>query len=101
MSSVQAKLVTIITVFEARDIVLEALAALGVRGFSLSRVEGVGVHGKKRTGLVDADNVEFAIVTSEPLCARILEWVDGDLLACHPGIAYSSDVVAVAAKVIE
>ena len=101
MPPLQAKLVTIITAHEARDLVSKALADLGVHSFSTSRVEGTGRHGPKRRGFIEAGNIEFTIVVSEPLSIRLLSWVETNLLAAHPGIAYSADVLAVAARPIE
>ena len=101
MPPLQAKLVTIITAYEARNLVMQALADLGVHSFSTSKVEGAGRHGPKLRGFIEAGNVEFAIVVSEPLSIRLLSWVEAKLLAEHPGIAYSADVLAVAARPIE
>ncbi len=101
MPPVTAKVVTIITVFEARERVLEALTTLGVRGFSTYNVEGTGVHGEKRTGLVETENLVFVILASEPLSDRVLAWVEEHLLPRYPGIAYSTDVSAVAARPIQ
>jgi nitrogen regulatory protein PII len=101
MPPVDAQLVTIITVFDAEQFVQEALAALGVHGYSMAHVEGAGLHGKKQTGLVEAKNVAFSIVASKSLSVRILDWVDEHLLERYPGIAYLGDVVVVAARPID
>ena len=100
MAPVSAKVVTIITAFEARELVLTAFAVLGVRGFSTSRVEGVGVHGHRRSGLVEAENLVFVIVASEELAERVLEWVGKHLVSHYASIAYSTNARAVAAKPI-
>lgn len=97
MPATPAKVVTIITAFEARQLALDAFADLGVRGFSEYRVEGVGVHGAKRGGLVETENFAFVIVASEALSVRLLTWVEERLLSRYPCIAYSTDAVAVAA----
>jgi hypothetical protein len=101
MPPVPAKVVTIITVFEARERVLEAFVTLGVRGYSTFQVEGAGVHGDKRIGLVESENLVYVVLASDGLATRMLTWVETQLLPRYPGIAYSSDVAAVAARPIE
>ena len=100
MPPVNAKVVTIITVFEAQGRVLQAFADLGVRGFSSTHVEGVGLHGEKRSGIMEVKNLEFVTVTSEALSVRVLAWVETHLLPSYPAIAYSTDTIAVAARPI-
>ena len=101
MLPIHARVVTIITVFEARELVLDAFSDLGVRSYSMSRVEGAGVHGEKRTGLVEAENFVFVVVASAPLATRVLTWVEADLLARYPCIAYTTDAIAVAARPLD
>src|SRR5690349_7528133 len=97
MVSGSAKVVTIITAYDAQAIVRRGLAALGVTGFSWSYVEGVGVHGEKRAGLIEAKNLQYLVLASAPLAARVLDWVERELLPRHPSIAYSTDAAAVTA----
>jgi len=91
----KAKLVTIITVFEAHDFVDAAFVRLGVARYSSFHVEGLGVHGRKRAGLSENKNLEYVILASEALAGRVLAWVDRELLPHHPSVAYSTDAVAV------
>jgi hypothetical protein len=100
MSLSTAKVVTIITVFDARELVLQGFAELGVDSFSSSRVEGVGVHGTRRSGFIEAGNLVYTIVASEQLSDRILAWVEQHLLSRHPSIAYSTHATVVAARAI-
>lgn len=97
MLTEKAKVVTIITVFEAQDFVDTAFVHLGVTRYSSFHVEGLGVHGRKRTGLSENKNLEYVILASESLAGRVLAWVDRELLPHHPAVAYSSDAVAVTA----
>ena len=97
MPAVQAKLVTIITVYSARQRVVDALAALGLRGFSVHSVEGHGAHGQRVDTFFEKENLAFNIVTSAELAAKLLEWVERDLLRHDPSIAYCADVTAVPA----
>lgn len=92
------KVVTIVTVFAARELVQAAFPSLGVDGFTARHVEGVGAHGEKRTSLFDAKNVEYIVVASESLAERIMQWVEDELLPRYPAIAYSTDAVAVLAR---
>lgn len=101
MAPVPAKVVTIITEFAARQLILDALAALAVRSFTSTGVEGSGVHGEKRHGFVQAGNLQFVIVVSEPLSVRLLTWVEQSLLPHFPSVAYSADVLAVTARAID
>jgi hypothetical protein len=93
MPLINAKLVTIVSVFEARDRITEELKKLGVSGMSIARVEGEGFHGTKRDGLFESANAAFSVVASERLAAAILEWVEREIEPRHPVIAWSSEVV--------
>lgn len=97
MAPVNAKIVTVVTGAAARPRVVEALEAMGARGFTVSRVEGHGAHGDRKTGFFDDENVAFSVVVPEPLALRILEWVETDLAPREPSIAYAADVLAVPA----
>src|SRR5215475_4599412 len=97
MLTERVKVVTIITVFEAGELVRKGFATLGVVGYSSSHVEGVGAHGEKRSGLTGGKNLAYVVVVSEALAARILDWVDHKLLPHHASIAYSTDATAVTA----
>jgi len=100
MKNEHAKVVTLITVFDAHDLVLKAFSDLNVRGYTATHVEGVGAHGQKRTGLVEAQNLSYVIVASEALAARLLAWVDDELLPRYAAIAFSTDAVAVTASAL-
>lgn len=97
MTLTNAKVVTIITAFDARARLLEAFADLGVHSFSTFHAEGMGAHGEKRTGLDETKNLVYVSVLSETVAARVLAWVEAELLPAFPSIAYSTDAVAVAA----
>jgi hypothetical protein len=101
MPSVPAKLVTIITVFEARDHVQSGLRELGLGGYSVARVEGHGVHGELVSGFGSAQNFLFLVLTSAERAAGLLEWVERALVPNFPGIAYAVDAVAVPASALQ
>jgi hypothetical protein len=98
MLTEKAKVVTIITVFESQDFVAAAFVHLGVERYSSFHVEGLGVHGRKRTGLLENKNLEYVILASESLAGRVLAWVDGELLPRYPAVAYSTDAIAATAR---
>lgn len=89
-----AKLVTIITAFEGQLHVERALASFAVGGYTRSKGHGTGTHGARPANVFEADNAIFTIVTTEATAARILEWVERELVPGHPSIAYCADVVA-------
>ncbi|MEO9140670.1 MAG: hypothetical protein ABI332_00245 [Polyangiaceae bacterium] len=90
-----AKLVTIVTVFGGQTAVEGALASLGVGGYTRSKGKGTGAHGVRPASVFEADNAIFTIVTTNATAAKILEWVERELIPHHPSIAYCADVVAV------
>lgn len=100
MVTEKAQVITIITVFDAQAMVRRGLEGIGVTGFSWSHVDGVGVHGEKHTGLIEVKNLQYVIVASAPLAARVLAWVDRELLPRHPSIAYSTEAAAVTATAL-
>lgn len=97
MLTEEAKVVTIVTVFEAQDFVADAFAQLGVARYSSFQVEGFGVHGRKRAGLSENKNVEYVILASESLAGRVLAWADRELLPNFPAVAYSTGAVSATA----
>jgi hypothetical protein len=93
---ITARVVTIITTFEARDLVLNAFGDLGVRKYSVLHVEGMGAHGERRSSLTSTKNVMYLVVASEALAARLLQWVERELLLVASSIAYNTEAMAVA-----
>jgi hypothetical protein len=100
MPSIPAKLVTIITVFEAREHVQTALRDFGLGGYSVARVEGHGVHGDLASSIGSAKNFLFLVLTDAARASRLLAWVEGELLPSFPGVAYAVDAVAVPESVV-
>ncbi|HVZ88246.1 MAG TPA: hypothetical protein VHG72_14840 [Polyangia bacterium] len=94
----KAKVVTIITAFEAQDLVAGAFADLGVKRYSSLRVDGLGAHGRKHSGLSGNKNLEYVILASASLAEKVLAWVDLELLPRYPSVAYSTDATAVTAE---
>ena len=91
MAPTPAKMVNITTAYAQKDRVEQKLAELSIIGFSFSNVRGHGSHGH----LLDASNISFTIITTAELADKLLHWVEHELIAHHPGIAYATDVMAV------
>jgi nitrogen regulatory protein PII len=101
MALTAAKLVTIITAFEGHDRVVDAIHKLGIEGYSVTRMEGHGLHGAQVGSVISARNYAFAIVATGELATRLLDWVERDLVPTHPTLAYCIDVLAVPAARID
>ena len=97
MLTEEAKVVTIITVFEAQDLVAAGFVELGVVHYSSFHVEGLGMHGRKRSGLSENQNLEYVVLASESLAGRVLAWVDRELIPHYSAVAYSTNAVAATA----
>jgi nitrogen regulatory protein PII len=95
MVGTKLKLLCIITVFEGVATVEEELSKQGVRGYSSWHVRGRGAHGRKRGGILEADNQMFQTVTTADRAQKLLEWVERDLTQTYPSVAYAVDVDAV------
>ncbi len=95
MVGVPAKLVTIITVYQAQTTVQAHLRSLGITGYSEHSVDGHGSTGERHAGLIDAANIQFTVVTSADQATKLLGWVERNLSQHHPSVAYAGDVVAV------
>jgi hypothetical protein len=96
MPPVAAKLVTIIAAFDCYDSVRNALKKRGIKGFSVGRSEGEGVHGQQTEGFSSSANYVFTVVTTPELAADLMAWVERALIRKNfPAIAYAADVVAV------
>jgi hypothetical protein len=93
MKWIPAKLITIITVSEARDRIAEEIKRLG-SGFSVGSVAGVGFHGERRDDLFNTANVQVSVVASAQLTEQLMAWVTGELEPLFPVVAWVSDVTA-------
>jgi len=90
-------LVTVVAVPELEDRLLHDLRALGVRGFTLSRVDGRGMHGHQMAGLVDAPNMRVEMLVAHATAAKVLDRI-AKKYADQPILAYSHEVQAVPAE---
>jgi nitrogen regulatory protein P-II 2 len=90
----RVRLVTVIAAFETEERLLRDLKGLGVKGFTLGKVEGRGLHGRRMSGLTDAPNLHVEMLVDRELAARILERVARSY-ADQPVLAYVYDVDAV------
>ena len=68
-------LVTVIAAYELQDRLKHDLGALGVKGYSVGKVDGLGVHGPRTVGLADAPNQRIEMLVHAPLAQKILHQV--------------------------
>lgn len=94
METARVKLVTVIAAFETEERLLKDLRGLGVKGFTLGKVDGRGLHGRRMSGLTDAPNLHVEMLVSAELGTRILERIVSRY-ADQPVLAFVHDVEAV------
>ncbi len=71
----KVKLVTVIAGSELQERLEADLKELGIKGFSLMRVDGYGVHGPRRHGLLGSGNVRFETLVQPELATRLMEYL--------------------------
>jgi nitrogen regulatory protein P-II 2 len=94
--TVRVSLVTVIAVFELEERFVEDLRALGVKGYTVGKVEGRGAHGHQMAGLVDAPNMRLEMLVPPALARRVLERI-ADRYADQPIMAFCHEVEAMPA----
>jgi nitrogen regulatory protein P-II 2 len=87
-------LVTIIAASELEDGLIEDLRALGVKGYTVGKVNGRGTHGPRISGFFDTPNLHFEILVPPALGEKILEHIVAHY-SDRAIIAYVQDVRAV------
>ena len=96
-ATAKVTLVTVIAVFELEDRLVKDLTALGVRGYTISKVDGRGLHGARMTGLVDAPNMRIEMLVGPSLARRILDRIAAKY-GSQPIMAYTHEVQAMPAE---
>lgn len=91
METVPLKLVTVIAEAVLQDHLLDEMRALGVRGYSLSEVEGEGTRGVHASDW-EGRNLKIEMLVGEELADRILEHISGKYFRHYAVIAYTADV---------
>ena len=94
VETAKVTLVTVVAAFEIEERLVRDLRALGVRGYTLGKVEGRGLHGHRMAGLADASNMRLEMLVTPALAQRILERIESKY-AEQPIIAYVQDVQAI------
>jgi nitrogen regulatory protein P-II 2 len=93
VETVKVTLVTIVAAFELEERLIKDLRALGAKGYTIGKVDGRGVHGRRMAGLADAPNLRIEVLTSRSLAEKI-----GDRIASkyknQPIIAFTHEVEA-------
>jgi nitrogen regulatory protein P-II 2 len=96
----KVRLVTVIAAFETEERLLKDLKSLGVKGFTLGKVDGRGLHGPRMSGLTDAPNMHVEMLVTAALATRILDRIVARY-ADQPVLAFVQDVEAVPAEHFE
>jgi nitrogen regulatory protein PII len=96
METAKVTLVTVIAVPELEGRLVKDLRALGVKGYTLSRVDGRGMHGQQMAGLADAPNVRLEMLVAEDLAHKVLDRI-ATRYSEQPIMAYVHEVAAVPA----
>ncbi len=97
VDTAKVTLVTVIAGYELEERLVKDMRSLGVKGYTIGRVDGRGEHGTRMAGLVDAPNTRLEMLVSAAHAKRIL-----DRLAKHyvdqPILAYLHEVEAFPAE---
>jgi len=89
----KVKLVSVICSFHLAEGIVDQLRALGVSGYTRTKVDGWGAHGTRKYGFIDGANVRIDTLVDVELAQTILRSV----VASFPGqaVAFSVDAEAV------
>lgn len=94
IETAKVTLVTVVAVFEIEERLVRDLRALGVRGYTVGKVDGYGLHGHRMAGLVDAPNMRIEMLVSSALAGRVLERIESKYVD-QPIMAYVHGVQAI------
>ncbi|MGO9833024.1 MAG: P-II family nitrogen regulator [Polyangiaceae bacterium] len=94
VETAKVRLVTVIAAFELQERLVKDLRALGVKGYTLGKADGRGMHGHRMAGLADAPNMRLEMLVDRALAERVLERVVSKY-ADQPIMGYAHDVEAV------
>ena len=71
----KVKLVTVVASFQFGDRICDDLKALGVSGYTRSKVDGWGVHGARKAGFIDGANVRLETLVGAELADKVLRMI--------------------------
>jgi hypothetical protein len=97
VETARVTLLTIIAVTELEDRLVRDLKALGVRGYTIDRVEARGAHGHRMAGLTDATDLRFELFVSPTVAHKVLERI-AKSYKDQPIMAYLHEVEAMPAE---
>jgi nitrogen regulatory protein PII len=95
IKTTKTSLVTVIAAYELEDRIVRDLEAAGIKAYTVGRVDGRGVHGKRTAGLVDAPNFRLEVLVPSAVARKVLERV-AKAYEDQPIIAYVQEVEAIA-----
>ena len=90
------KLVTVIASFDMEGRVLADMASLGATGYTVSSVNGRGVHGRRHYGVIDGANVRIESLVTPDVARGLLEHLAATY-ADEPLIAFSQNAEVISA----
>jgi hypothetical protein len=94
METAKVVLVTIVGGAELQSGVESDLGKLGIRGYTLARVDGRGAHGARSYGFLDAGNVRIETLVSAVVARQLLGVIARDYAGLAL-LAYAHEVEAV------
>ncbi|MGD0675583.1 MAG: transcriptional regulator [Polyangiaceae bacterium] len=94
METAKVKLVTIVAGSELEPRLEAELKHHGAVGYTSTRVEGRGVHGVRKEGILDTGNVRIESLVSPEIAHKLLQRLAREY-ADWPFIAFAQDVEAV------
>lgn len=92
MPPAEMKLVTIICEALAREAITRLLTDMGIHGFTLFEVEGVGARGARTGEMAEFGNIQVEAIMSPDLCERVMDELEGKYFSMFAMIAYDTDV---------
>ena len=90
----KVKLVSIVIPYEIEAHLRRDLKALGVHGYTATKVDGYGAHGARTASIIDGANVRFDVLARADMAEKVLEMV-ARTCAGSPFVAYTQDVEAI------
>jgi hypothetical protein len=64
-------LLTLICAFELEQRLARDLGALGITGYTVTRANGVGIHGPRKYGVLDGANERLEMLLKESLAEKV------------------------------
>lgn len=86
------KLVTIVCEALARSAVTDLLIEIGVHGYTLFPVEGVGAQGSRVADIEEFANIQIEVILQPEAALQLLSRLEQDFFARFAMIAYATEI---------